>query len=132
MKITWLQNFTQERKDSIWYGGDIVVIELERYQITIGAYGEIRACINDNYYCDKCNGGSFAEYLVEEGINNDTELKEAIEKGIISFENNNWFEAFIWDKQEKDYVETYDTVIDELSPDDDFSWIKDWLENLIH
>lgn len=131
MKIKWLQDFKNERKDSIWYGGDIVSIHLGKYQITIGAYGDIRATINGNYYCDKCNGGNFVDYLIQEGIHNDKELSMAIQNGKIEFENNNWFEAVIWDTKKKDYVETYDTVIDELDYKDNFKWVKPWLKELV-
>ena len=131
MKVKWLQNFENERKDSIWYGGDIVSVDIGRYEITIGAYGDIRALVNGNYYTDKCNDGNFIDYLREEGINNDKELKMAIEKHKIKFENNNWFEAFIWDKKNKDYVETYDTIIDELDRNDNFAWVKPWVKELV-
>ena len=132
MKVHWLQKFDNERKDSIWYGGDIVNIEVDkRYSITIGAFGDIRATINGNWYKDKCNGGNFAEYLVEEGIHNDTELKQAIQEGRIVFENNNWFEAVIWDDKEKQYIESCDAIIDELDANDDFKWVKGWLKHII-
>ena len=130
MKVRWLQNFTKDRQDSIWYGDDIVTIVVGRYHVTIGAYGDIRATINGNYYVDKCNSGRFAEYLAEEGITNDAELSQAKQNGQIEFDNNNWFEAFVWDDKEKDYVEVGDAIIDELKPDDDFAWIKPWLKEL--
>lgn len=131
MKVQWLQKFDNEHKDSIWYGGDIVNIQLGRYSVTIGAYGDVRAIINGNYYCDKCNGGNFKDYLKEENINNDKELKQALEENRINWENNNWFEAYIWDNKKKDYIETYDTIIDELDANDDFKWLKSWLKELI-
>lgn len=132
MKIQWLQKFDNSRKDSIWYGDDLVVIQVnKRYRVTIGAFGEIRATINGNYYVDKSNGGRFAEYLVEEGIHNDEELKQAIQKGKIEFENNNWFEAFVWDDKKKDWVgNSWDSVIDELDANDDFAWLKDWIKEV--
>ena len=130
MEINWLQKFDNNRRDSIWYGDDIVTIKIGKYFVTIGAFGEIRACINGNYYVDKCNGGRFVEYLQDEGIYNDRDLKEAVESGKIEFENNNWFEAFIWDDEKKEFIETYDTVIDELDADD-FSWVEPWLKELV-
>lgn len=129
MKITWLQNFTKDRQDSIWYGGDIVSIEIRGYIVYIGAYGDLRVIINGWEYVDKNNGGMFVQYLEENGIHNDTELKEAIQNGTIEFLNNNWFEAFVWDKRKKDWVgNSWDCVIDELSVDDDFAWIEDWIK----
>ena len=131
MKIVWLQNFDNEHKDSIWYGGDIVSIEYKHYTITIGAYGDIRAIINGEYYCDKSNGGMFAEYLPEQNIYNDQDLQRAVEENRIEFENNNWFEAVIWDNKKKQYIESWDTIIDELDENDDFKWVKDWLEQIV-
>ena len=131
VKVEWLQNFNNNRKDSIWYGGDIVKIIIGRYHITIGAYGDVRAYINGEHYVDKCNGGCFAEYLPEQEIYNDDDLLRAIEENRIEFENNNWYEAFIWDNKKGDYVDTYDTVIDELDENDDFAWVEDWLKPLV-
>lgn len=130
MKVKWLQKFDNKKKDSIWYGGDIVTVDLGRYQVTIGAYGDIRAFINGEYYCDKCNDGCFEEYLEEQGIHNDEELSDAIQNGKITFENNNWFEAVIWDKEEKEYIETYDTI-DEFDENDNFDWLKEWVEEIV-
>ena len=125
--VKWLQNFDNSRKDSIWYGGDIVSINLGRYQVIIGAYGDIRATINGEWYVDKCNGGNFADYLREQNIHNDEDLKNAD----INYENNNWFEAIIWDNKNKDYVDSWDTIIDDLDADDNFSWLPEWLENIV-
>jgi len=128
MKVKWLQKFDNEHKDSIWYGGDIVSIKLGRYLVTIGAFGDIAAYINGEYYKDKNNGGMFKEYLNEQGIFNDEDLKKAN----IEFENNNWFEAYIWDEKDKNYVETFDTIIDELDRNDNFNWVKDWLPEILN
>ena len=62
----------------------------------------------------------------------DKELKEAINEGHIQFENNNWFEAIVWDNKKKDYVgNCFDMVIDELDINDNFKWIKGWLKEII-
>lgn len=132
-QIQWLQNFTNDKKDSIWYGNDLVTIQVgKRYQVTIGAYGDVRAIINGNYYTDKGNGGNFSEYLEEEGIHNDKELQQAIKEGRVVFENNNWFEAFIWDDKDKDWVgDSWDMVIDELDRNDNFDWLEDWIKQQV-
>lgn len=131
MKIKWLQKFDNTRRDSIWYGGDIVTIKLRRYQVTIGAFGDIRAYIKGEHYVDKCNGGNFIEYLTENGINNDLELQKALANGDIEFEDNNWYEAVIWDNKKKEYVETWDTIIDDLDADDGFNWVGPWVKQLV-
>lgn len=132
MKITWLQNFDNDHKDSIWYGGYIVNIELEDYAITIGAFGDIRGAINGEYYKDKNNGGMFAEYLNEQKIFNDKDLEKAYEEGRIQLDDNNWFEAVVWDKKKRKYVgNCCDMVIDELDRNDDFKWVKEWLKDIV-
>lgn len=131
MKVTWLQNFDNKHKDSVWYGGEIVSVEIGAYTITIGAYGDVRAIINDEYYVDKCNGGNFAEYLREQGIEDDDDLRRADKKGRIKWENNNWFEAVFFNNDTQEYLETYDTIVDELDENDDFEWLKDWLDELL-
>ena len=130
-KIKWLQKFDNEHKDSIWYGGNIVSIKYKNYTITIGAFGDICGYIKGEYYRDKNNGGMFREYLNEQGIYSDKDIQKAYENNEIELENNNWFEAFIWDNKAKNYIETYDTVIDELDEKDNFKWIKDWLKEII-
>jgi len=133
MKVEWLQYFDNKRKESVWYGGELVKIEFDHYVITIGAYGDIRAYINDNYYVDKNNGGNFANYLEEEGIYNDRELYKAIGENRIEFESNNWFEAIIWDTEKKEWVSGIDGVLwDNQLNENDFSWVEDWLKEIMN
>lgn len=128
MKIKWLQKIDNEHLDSVWYGGDMVSIKVNRrYDVVITAAGDIRAYIKGNYYCDKNNGGCFLDYLKENGINNDTDLKREIEKGNIEFLNNNWFELIIWDNKKRDYIDYYDNVVD-LEPNDNFKWVKEYVK----
>ena len=132
MQVQWLQKFDSTRQDSIWYGGDIVCIHLKRYDVIIGAYGDVRATINGNYYVDKCNGGQFSEYLEDENIYNDNDLKQAIQEGRIEWDDNNWFEAFIWDTKTKDWLgNSWDMVLDELDANDDFAWLESWVKEHI-
>ena len=128
MKIKWLQKIDNEHLDSVWYGGDMVSIKVNRrYDVVITAAGDIRACIKGNYYCDKNNGGCFLDYLKENGINNDTDLKREIKEGNIEFFNNNWFELIIWDNKKRDYIDYYDNVVD-LEPNDNFKWVKEHIK----
>ena len=119
----------KDHLDSIWYGGDMVSIKIGKYYITITTAGDVRAIINGNYYCDKNDGGMFAEYLPEQNIHNDKELKEQDNLGNIEWLNNNWFELIIWDDEQKDYVDYGDNVVD-LEPDDNFSWLDELVKEL--
>lgn len=127
-EVKWLQNMREDRLDSVWYGGDMVTIVLDnRYYITITAAGDIRAKIKGDFYCDKNNGGCFEEYLTENGIENDQQLQEAIEKDEVLFGDNNWFEIVAWDDQEKDYFGLYSDNVCDLDPNDNFDWVEDWV-----
>ena len=124
--IEWTPEFDNSRKDSVWYGGNIVRIETENYIVNIDADGEIRATINGEWYVDKSNGGRFHEYLEEQNIHNDDELSKAN----IEWENNNWFEFSIFDKKANQYIDICDSVVDELDLNDDFKWVEDMLNQL--
>lgn len=131
--IRWLQDFDNDHRDSTWYGGDIVDINLGRYSVTIGAFGEIRAKLNGEYYCDKNNGGCFRDFYKEQGIYNDSDLKRAIQEGRVEFGDNNWYEAIIWDNKKKEYVDSWDCVLDDdLDRNDNFSWVRGWLKQLVN
>lgn len=127
-KIKWVQKITKGREDSNWYGGQIVEVETKKYLMSIEAVGDIAVLIDEEYYCDKGNNGLLAEYLEEHNIHNDKELEKAIEDGRVEFENNNWFEIFVWDKENKEWIGVGDSVIDCMEENDDFSWVDDWLE----
>ena len=121
-KITWTQELDKDRLDSIWYGGLMVSIKTDNYEADIYAIGEIRAYINGEYYCDKSDGGKFKEYLEENNITNDKELRKAIDDDNIEFLNNNWFEVFV----QTDDGDEFSEVVD-LEPNDDFAWLDDWV-----
>jgi hypothetical protein len=131
-EIKWLQNFENERADSVWYGDDIVCITFDdRYDCIIGAFGDIRVEINGNEYVDKANGGTIRQALMENNIMNDNDLQKAIELGTVCFENNNWFELIIWDNKEKDYIDPFDLIVDSLEEEDTFDWLEDTLKKAL-
>lgn len=131
-EIKWLQNFENEKADSVWYGDDIVCITFDdRYDCIIGAFGDIRVEINGDEYVDKANGGTIRQALMENNIMNDSDLKQAIENGTVYFENNNWFELIIWDNKEKDYIDTFDCIVDSLEEEDTFDWLEDILKKAL-
>lgn len=130
-KINWLEDYDKRHRDSIWWGGELVEIDLGRYSVVIGAYGEIRVFIDDEYYCDKSNGGTIADALKEHDIYDDKELSVAINIGRIEFENNNWYEFTIYDKQNGVFVDCDGLIDDVLDENDDFQWLVESISEII-
>ena len=116
-KITWLQKFDNNHRDSVWYAGDVVEIETERYTFVVSAVGEEVFYIDGERY----KGEYLAPRLRESGIENDKQLYEAIKSNKLEYLSNNWFDLIIWDKKSKDYIDYYDTVDLE---DENFDWIN--------
>ena len=132
-KITWLQNFDNDHRDSVWYGGAIVSIKIAQYKITISAIGDVRLWIGNEHYVDKCNGGRMRQFLEENGIRNDEDLQFAIASGKVVFEDNNWYEFSIYDTNHKCYVDCEDTIIDdELDREASFNWLIDYIDDIIY
>ena len=129
--ITWFQDYTNDRKNSVWYGDEIVSVWYGDYLITISAVGEIKAKIKGKYYCDKNDYGSFKEHLIENGITNDKELKNAIDNGSVEFYENNWLEAIVLDDENNEYVELDDNIVNELNENDNCDWLEGWLRKNI-
>ena len=132
-KVEWLQHYDNSHKNSVWYGGDVVVISLERYEIIIGAYGDIRLWIGNEYYTDKNNGGTIGKALMENGIMDDDDLHIADGNGEIAWDNNNWFEYRIYDKVKGRYVDAYDDCVlyDDFDENDKFNWLVAEIEEAI-
>ena len=91
-----------QHKSHYWYGGQCAVIKYKGYTFSIEAVGDVYwYCKKDgdisDCYKDKNNSGRFygeMSYLYK----NDDELYEAIDKGELVFDYNNWWECFVYDK----------------------------------
>lgn len=127
MKI--IENDIEEgRLDSVWYGGNVVRLNVGYNSVSIDAVGDVRCIINGTRYVDKSGYGRMAQYLEENGITNDDELHQAIEEGRVVFENNNWYEIKIYNEYEGYWWELGDNIVDAPKPDDDFKWVIDLMD----
>lgn len=130
MTINWLQYFSNERRNSVWYGGDIVEIDLGKYKAVIGAYGNVEAYIDGGYCCDKHNGGRFTEYLEDIAIFCDWDLGYAIAWNKVDFVEKNGYEIGFFDKETNKEI-YHEILMDNLDEDDDFVWVENWLKEII-
>lgn len=115
ISITYLDTVYENKKDVLWYGGDVVEITYKKMRLYLCANGDVRGAIYKDgeeliTFKDKSNKGNFSyiidSYLPE--VNSDTALKEILSLDIIFEEeikekqltaiildNNNWWEAFV-------------------------------------
>ena len=91
-----------QHKSHYWYGGSCAVIKYKGYTFSIEAIGDVYWRYVENgemseCFKDKNNSGRF---YVEMSYyyKNDDELYEAINKGELVFDYNNWWECFVYDK----------------------------------
>ena len=99
------------RDDSIWYDDSVlwftIVNEKEEplYEYSCRACGDVCIVIGDDYV--KAKGGNcnrVREFLISHKLINDKLVCEAEFNGLLSFENNNWFEDFIYDVKSQKYI----------------------------
>lgn len=131
LEIKWFERLTEDRVDSVWYGGEIAEVTYGRFKCSIEAVGDVAIVINDEYYKDKNNTGYVGRVLIDDlGIKSDEELRELEDEGKLEWLNNNWFEVVIYDTVAKKYIELYDEAIIDLDVDDDFSWLPEMLDEI--
>ena len=92
------ENFDYNRLDCLWYGGWLATIELsETLAVELSIYGVVRATLNDRHgnpqaeVTDKGNTGRFSKQM-RPYLNTDRQLRNAIRKGRLLLQNNNWIE----------------------------------------
>lgn len=105
------------RQDSIWHHDSICFfVYKDRYEFICQAVGEIRVSLleEDTDYTDK-GSGRIVEFLEENNIFEDEDLRAHLEKGNIYYQNNNWFEISVYDQTKEKYVNDGEVVdLDDL------------------
>ncbi len=99
IKVTIIDLIDDQHKSHYWYGGQCAKIEYKGYIFSIEAIGDVYwYYVEDgeesDYYKDKNNSGRFYGEM-RSLIKNDDELYEAIDKGELVFDYNNWWECFV-------------------------------------
>lgn len=90
-----------EHQNNLWYGGNVAEIKYKGYRLVIAAVGDVKVEVadeNDNYegyVKDKNNAGIFYSEF-RSSIRNDRHLVKLIAENHIIFENNNWWECFMY------------------------------------
>lgn len=96
-------NFSAEQFDGdhlhcLWHGGWFAEVKLDDHlSVYIAIYGDVRATLFDRfereiaYVKDEHNAGLFKKQM-EDYIQNDEELSEQLESGLLVLDNNNWIE----------------------------------------
>lgn len=90
-----------KHQNNLWYGGDIAEIKYKNHRLVIAAVGDVRVEVadeNDNYVGyvkDKNNAGIFYKEF-RHFIRDDKHLVKLITDNHIIFENNNWWECFLY------------------------------------
>ena len=121
IEITMVQDLIDENHlDSLWYGGAIARIIKGKYHIVLMAVGDVRATLYDEnhneiaYVKDKGNYGRFYEEMADY-IKDDEHMYELEQNGQLIFDNNNWFEWFVYDTEEQEYIgpDCFDNILEE-------------------
>ena len=130
------------RDDSLWYGGDVLWFDIVdekgeiQYKYSLIATGEVRIThipTDDDVILRNDCSSDVVEFFEQHNINNDKEIAEAEENGDIYFENNNWFEDMLYDKDGNYILGNYEMGISDgpftTTVEDVLNLIKDYEEN---
>lgn len=133
VKITITDLIDNDHKSHYWYGGQCAKIEYKGYKFSIEAIGDVYwyhkkdGDISD-VYKDKNNAGRFYDemsYLYK----NDDELYDAIDKGELVFDYNNWWECFVIDPKGEFHDLMWD--LDASYLDEAIEEVKEQLDEMI-
>ncbi len=90
-----------KHQNNLWYGGDVAEIKYKNHRLIIAAIGDVRVEVYDEndeyvgYVKDKSNAGTFYSEF-RHFIRDDKHLGELIRNNHIIFDNNNWWECFMY------------------------------------
>lgn len=103
MKVEITDFIDDQHQLCYWYGKECARIEHKGYTVLVEAIGDIYARYEPNgeYVArckDKSNNSGFY-FAMSEYFKNDAEVLEAVEKGDLIFDFNNWWEFSIIDPQ---------------------------------
>lgn len=116
-----------------WYGGQCATIKYKGYTFSIEAIGDVCWHTIKNGQVSECqkdknNGGYFYSEMCGEYAN-DAALYDAIENDELIFDDNNWWECFVCDKDGEFHDLMW--VLDSIRLDDAIEEVKEQLDDVI-
>lgn len=141
LPVKLLQKFYPDRKDVLWYGGDLFSVTDGHVTMTCRAVGDVYATLLDDNndvieeVKDKNNAGEFYGAM-REHIAGDAHLQNLKDEGRLVLSNNNWMEYFFEVGGEL-LMDTFleegtDDVLEALqSAEETFAEAKSWLKEKV-
>lgn len=119
---------SEDRQDVIWYDGAIAITHQGDWTGLLSAIGSIRIAIGEDIYVAK--GGSNPNFIedISKHIKSDQDIYDLIEKDLIEFDNNSWFEVTFENTATNEVISD---VLDAGSYDDAIQGFKDYFSYLI-
>ena len=133
IQVTITDFIDNQHKSHYWYGGQCAKIEYKGYAFSIEAIGDVYWYTNkdgdiSDCYKDKNNSGRFYGEM-SYYYKNDDELYDAIDKGELVFDYNNWWECFVIDQQGNFHDLMWD--LDASYLDEAIDEVKEQLDEMI-
>lgn len=123
------------REDSIWYDDEVLSFTIDdRFSYSCRAVGDI--CIvnsDDGDYVKSrgCQADDVIEFLEGLGLTTDKKVSKAEFSGKIYFENNNWFEDWLYDLEKKQYIPMDGADISDGPFDVDLCYLDEWINDYL-
>ena len=120
------------REDSIWYDDEVLSFVVDnRFVYSCRAVGDVRITYipADDVVVSKGNhADDVIEFLEEHGLTTDKKVSNAEAKGELYFGNNNWFEDWIYDRENQEYIDMSDADISDGPFTIDLDYIDEWIQ----
>jgi len=118
----------EDRQDIIWYNGVLAAISEGNWRGSLFVYGGIKVKIGEDIYVEK--SGSNPKFIkdISKHIECDQDIYDLIEKDLIDFYENSWFEVMF---ENTTTNEDISDVLDAGSYDDAIEAFKEYFEYLL-
>ena len=123
------------REDSIWYQEEVLWFTIDkRFTYECRAVGDVRITyvptdedvVSKGYHAD-----DVVEFLEDHGLTTDHKVFEAERKGNLYFDNNNWFEDWIYDEEKTQYIPMDGADISDGPFTTDLDYLDEWIKGYL-
>ena len=123
------------REDSIWYQEEVLWFTIDkRFVYECRAVGDVRITyvptdedvVSKGYHAD-----DVVEFLEDHGLTTDHKVFEAERKGNLYFDNNNWFEDWIYDEEKTQYIPMDGADISDGPFTTDLDYLDEWIKGYL-